>query len=135
MPFSHRIHRDQRVIVARLWGALTSAQIDEHRRAIRSDPDFDPGLRLIADMRGITTLDFPSHKVREVSTRQILEGGQQRAIVAATPEQYGVARMYSAYASIRDERIEVFRDWASAAEWLGLSGALALDPSTPPAGE
>jgi hypothetical protein len=135
MPFSHRIHRAQRLIVTRLWGVLTSEQIDDHREAVRADPDFDPDFRLLADMRGLTRLAFPSHKIRQVAERQLLEGGQRRAIVAATPEQYGIARMYASYAAIQGHLVEVFRDWASAAGWLDLSGALALDPGHPSADE
>jgi hypothetical protein len=133
MPFSHRIDRDQGVIVTRLWGVVTSEQLDEHRRAVLMDPAFDPGFRLLADMRGLTTLDIPSDRIRYAAERSVLRGGRHRAIVAASPEQYGVARMYATWAQLAGDWVEVFRDWESAARWLGLDGALAADPGIPPA--
>jgi hypothetical protein len=131
MPFSHEIDRSQRIVLSRLWGTLTTEQIDEHRRRIRADPDFDPELRYLVDMRGLTSLAYSSSKVRHAAATQIFRGSQRRAIVTATDEQYGVARMFATLAALEGEIVEPFRDWTSAAEWLGLDGALAMDPGPP----
>lgn len=127
MPASHRIDREQGVVLSRLWGILTVAEIDEHRRAIRADPDFAPDLRYIVDLRQVTVLAYPSAKVRQIAATQHFRGEQRRAIVASSDEQYGVARMFATFAALEGEVVEVFRDWAPAAEWLGLVGELARD--------
>ena len=131
MPYSHEIDRVQGVVLSRLWGVLTGDEIDEHRRQIRTDPAFDPGLRYVVDMRAVTVLAYTSSRVRHAAATQHFRGGQRRAIVAATDEQYGVARMFSTFAALEGEVVEVFREWPPAAAWLGLTGALAADPGTP----
>lgn len=131
MPYSHAIDPVQGVLVSRLWGVLTGDEIDEHRRRIRADPAFDPTLRYIVDMRALTVMAYASSRVRHAAAAPIFRGAQRRAIVAATDEQYGVARMFATFAALEGEIVEVFRDWSPAAEWLGLTGALALDPGAP----
>ena len=135
MPATHRIDREQGVVLSRLWGILTGAEIDEHRRAIRDDPDFAPDLRYIVDLRLVTVLACPSAKVRQIAGAQHFRGGQRRAIVASSDEQFGVARMFATFAALEGEVIEVFRDWAPAVDWLGLSGELARDPGQAVAAE
>jgi hypothetical protein len=132
MPFSHEIDRANSIVVSRLWGTLTPEEIDEHRRRIRADPAFDPALRYLVDMRGLTGLAYSSAKVRQAAATQIFRGPQRRAIVAATDEQYGIARMFATLAALEGELVEPFRDWSAAAQWLGLQGALAADPLPPP---
>ena len=129
MPAVHRIDREQRVVLSRLWGDLTVDEIEEHRRAIRADPDFAPSHRYIVDMRYVTTLGYPSARVRHVAGTPSFRGDQRRAIVASTDEQFGVARMFATFAALEGELIEVFREWAPAVDWLGLTGELARDPA------
>ena len=135
MPAAHRIDREQQVVLSRLWGDLTVAEIEEHRRAIREDPDFAPSHRYIVDMRHVTRLGSPSARVRHVAGTQHFRGGQRRAIVACTDEQFGVARMFATFAALEGELVEVFREWAPAVEWLGLWGELARDPAEAVAAE
>ena len=85
-------------------------------------------LRYIVDMRAVTVMAYSCSRVRHVAMTQIFRGGQRRAIVAATDEQYGIARMFATFAALEGEVAEVFREWRPAVEWLGLTGALAADP-------
>ena len=128
MPASHRIDPEQGVVLSRLWGTLTTVEIEEHRRSIRGDPSFAPHLRYIVDMRGVTVLDYSCARVRHVAATQHFRGGQRRAIVAANDESYGMARMFATFAAFEGEVVEVFREWADAVAWLGVSGELAQDP-------
>jgi hypothetical protein len=131
MPFLHEIDDVEGIVLSRLWGTLTTEEIDEHRRRIRADPAFDPAFRYIVDMRGLTGLAYSSAKVRHAAATQIFRGPQRRAIVAATDEQYGIARMFATLAALEGEVVEPFREWAEAARWVGLTGALASDPGSP----
>ena len=128
MTASHQIDCAQGVVLVRLWGVVNDAELDDVRRRIRADPDFDPTLRYIVDMRAVTVMAYSCSRVRHVAMTQIFRGGQRRAIVAATDEQYGIARMFATFAALEGEVAEVFREWRPAVEWLGLTGALAADP-------
>lgn len=127
MTASYQIDRAQGVVLVRLSGLVDNAELDDVRRRIREDPGFAPTHRYIVDMRAVTVLAYSSSRVRHVAMTQIFRGGQRRAIVAATDEQYGVARMFATFAALEGEVAEVFRDWPPAAEWLGLTGPLAVD--------
>ncbi len=67
--------------------------------------------------------------MRHVAATPSFRGEQRRAIVASTDEQFGVARMFATFAALEGEVIEVFREWAPAVDWLGLTGELARDPA------
>ena len=129
MTASYQIDREQNAVLVRLSGFVDNAELDDVRRRIREDPGFAPTDRYLVDMRAVTVLAYSSSRVRHVAMTQIFRGGQRRAIVAATDEQYGVARMFATFAALEGEVAEVFREWAPAVEWLGLTGALALDSS------
>jgi hypothetical protein len=128
MPSSYEIHRDQHIVVVRFWGVLTGEEIDDFRKSLRADPAFDASLRYIIDMRGVTVLAYSSTRVRQAAVGQIFRGPQRRAIVAFSDEQFGVSRMFATFAALEGEVVHVYRRWEQAAEWLELTGALAVDP-------
>jgi hypothetical protein len=87
------------------------------------EPDHRMPTRAIVDFRQVTTVPTPE----EISSligyldrhRQILS--RMRAIVVSSEVLYGMGRMASIYAELKDMEMAVFTDLGEAERWLGLA--------------
>ncbi len=55
----------------------------------------------------------------------------RRAVVVASDEAFGMARMYGSYSDSAPDQFRVFRELGSALEWVGLDPAMEWPTETP----
>jgi hypothetical protein len=120
VPATYSIDSERKLVISRAWGVMTSADVREHRRSLRSDPLFDRTYRELIDMSGITEDLVDLGAKKEMSQDQLYAPGVQRAWVAPDDYPFAMARMYATAAEKRGQTIGVFRTREAAEEWLGL---------------
>ena len=120
MPVSYLIDQNQRVVFSRLSGVVTAAEVHEHNRKLRTDPDFNPGYRQLVDCTGLTEILVGTPTINAVSQDQYFTPGTRRAFIATSDVAFGLARMFALRAEGSGQTIEVFRERRVAEEWLGI---------------
>ena len=122
MPASYVIDQDHRVVFSRGWDGLTDADLARHQAALLRDPAFEPTFAQLWDLREISDTASVSVKgVRCLAGREVFGPWARRAFVAPRPLSFKLARIFAVLRKQRGESgIEVFRDLASACDWIGL---------------
>jgi hypothetical protein len=120
MPISYVIDAHRALVTTRCCGAVTDQEVLDHNQNLRTDPEFDSGYRQLVDMTGITELRISTNLINATAIDQFFEPGTRRAIVASSDAVFGMARMFALRAENVGQTIEVFRQSATAEEWLGL---------------
>jgi hypothetical protein len=120
LPITYKIDPEQRLVVTRIWGPATEAEVAEHNRSLRTDPQFNPHYRQLADLSGVTEFLVSTKVIQETAHDQYFAPGVRRAFVAPDDAGFGMARMFALHAEGLGQTIHVFRDRASAEAWLGL---------------
>lgn len=118
MPASYEIDKARRLVVSTASGFLTAADILAHQRKLLVDPNFDPECSQIVDCSGVTGIDLSPDDVRAVTATTIFAADSRRAVLVATDEQFGFARMFKMMRESQGEYgIRVFRDRDEALHW------------------
>jgi len=119
VPGEYRIDRSERVVYSRAWGVFTDADLAEIRAALFKDPAFNPDLAILIDLSDVTELKLTSRALLNLAMTTRFAPTVRRALVASSDVAYGMGRMFAILTG-REERVQVFRDRASALEWLGV---------------
>jgi hypothetical protein len=120
VPATYAIDSNRKLVITRLWGAVTEDEVHDHNRRLRTDPAFDPDYGQLADMTGVTEVVVSTKMINETAQDQFFTPGSRRAFVASGEATFGMARMFALQAEGLGQTIEVFRDLRQAEGWLGL---------------
>jgi hypothetical protein len=119
MPLTYEVDKKRQLLRSHGSGHLTIADLRDYFAATRADPDYDPGMHRMMDLRGVTNLPS-SEEIREfaafVRTRAQLENVRM-AILASSDLAFGVSMMFKAFVGY-GEWLIVVRDEAEALDWL-----------------
>jgi hypothetical protein len=122
MPITYRIDRQRGIVWTHVTGVLTDAVLLAHKRRLVNDPDFQPGMRELSDVRAIERLEVTpkgiSRFVAQDKTDASHLGDHRLAIVASENVVYGMARIYQALSDDSPSNVMVFRNPAEAKTWL-----------------
>lgn len=126
MPISYTIDRQRNLVLTTATGVLTDEELLDHKRELIADPEFEPGMKELSDVRGIERLDVSPAGVRRLvalDQEHVDRLGQdyRLAIVAPADASFGTARMYQMLTEANVENIGVFRDMDEAKDWLGVA--------------
>ena len=123
MPMTYEIDREAGLVLIVGRGAVTDQEMVDCVSALRRDPDLEPSMPTLSDMRGIEVAFTPDGIVRMI---QVMEDTKDRrdavraAIVADSDAAFGMGRMFEMRAQDRAEpKFGIFRDMESALDWLG----------------
>jgi hypothetical protein len=120
MPATYIIDADRQLVTSLLVGPVTEAEVYDHNERLRTDPNFDPGYRQLADMSGVSEVLVSTGLIVNTARDQFFSPGVPRAFVACEDASFGMARMYAAHAESLGQTVKVFRDRGDAERWLGL---------------
>ncbi len=127
MPISYRIDRERKLVLTTATGVLTDDELLDHKQALIGDPEFEPGMRELSDVRTIERLAVTPAGVRKMVAldQEHLDrlGDYRLAIVAPADASFGTARMYQMLTEANVQNIGVFRDMAEAEQWLEVARA------------
>ncbi|MFZ1218672.1 MAG: hypothetical protein WAO00_05225 [Chthoniobacterales bacterium] len=111
------IHPEHQVVFSYGWGTLTFADLEEHRRRLTQDTEFDRTFRQIANLTDVTEMRFSNDQIWSLAREPVLAPRSLRAVVAGD-KQYGFARIFHGYSE--GQNVHVFRQLKEAADWLDL---------------
>jgi len=118
VPVSYEIDKPRGLVITTASGFLTVSNILAHQRKLLADPNFDPTCSQLVDCSAVTGIDLSPEDVRAITAATIFSAHSRRAVVVATDEQFGFARMFKMMREAQGEYgIRVFRDRAEALGW------------------
>jgi hypothetical protein len=123
MPVRSIIHKKQRLVVTLEEGRVTFDDMRANLDRLLNDPDFDPEFNQLSDASLATDTDLAPNNLSRLYDRRVFSDASRRAVIAPTAFTSGMARMIQTYVELSKNgpQVQVFRDRASALEWLGVS--------------
>ena len=119
MPMTSEIDVDRQLVLTRLVGPVSVAEVEEHNSDLAKDPRFRPYFRQLVDVSEMTKL-FDSAAVGKSAEEHIFSPGARRAVVAPSDAAFGMSRMFAIQSESSGQTIQVFREMSEARRWLGL---------------
>ncbi len=125
MPLHYRIENG--IVFTMASGEVTPEENFAFTRRWLSDPDLPSPVRVCRenDTFTVPTAD-EIRRIADLMESLDAPDGSRVALVAGGDLEYGVSRMYQAWADGADYRVAVFRDRDEAVAWL--RGELEVDP-------
>ena len=120
MPATYRIDIERKMVFTLTTGTLTDADCLKHRDQLLKDPKMDSSFDQLADCTQVTSFEVSTDGVHALADHNPFGEGSRRAFVVSTDHCYGMARMYQALTDHHAHVLTVFRDLATARNWLRL---------------
>src|SRR5262249_54146147 len=120
MPIRFTILKPYNLIYLQVEGETSLADFFHLRAAVGDDPDFNPSLARLIDLRTAKPTNLSIADIRLLADSPLLEPGAKRALIAPTDVQFVRARMFEGFAGSLGQNVEVFRAMEEACEWLGV---------------
>jgi hypothetical protein len=123
MPVRSVIHKEHRLVVTIEEGRVTFDDMCSNGERLLNDPDFDPEFSQLSDATLATDTDLSPNNLGMLFSHRVFSATARRAVIAPTDFTYGMARMLQTFVELSKNGplVEVFRDRASALNWLGVS--------------
>ncbi|HYA25075.1 MAG TPA: hypothetical protein VEF05_12990 [Terriglobales bacterium] len=123
MPIRSAIYKEKRLVVTIEEGRVTFGDMMANQDRLLNDPDFDPEFNQLSDATLATDTDLSASNATTLYARRVFSTAARRAVVAPSAFTYGIARMLQTYVELSKNgpHVAVFRDRASALQWLGVS--------------
>lgn len=126
MPLSYRVDKTQQIVRSFGSGVLSVNDLLQYFAATRADPDFDPSMHRLMDLRDVTQLPS-SEDIRSLALfarSRAPDDTARMAILASSDLAFGVSMMFKAFVGY-GSRLIVVRDEDEAFGWL--AGGLSPD--------
>lgn len=122
MPADLKIDVVRRLVLTRLWGVVTAADLTDGRRHMIAHPSFQPDFSQLVDLRDLISIEATSAEIQQLAAGAPFTPESKRAFVAKSDLAFGMARMYESYreSTHPGDQIRIFRNMADAELWLGL---------------
>ncbi|HEU5079526.1 MAG TPA: hypothetical protein VFT72_09940 [Opitutaceae bacterium] len=122
MPCSYEIDSARGLVLVRLAGKFTYADVSALSETLKNDPRFDPSFSELVDVTESESAGMPVDRLRELAQHSIYSPQSRRAVLVKRELNFGLARVYGAYLEINGAAgVNVFRDRDEAMRWLGLA--------------
>src|SRR4051812_16318300 len=117
MAADYLILPERQIVFSYGWETLTFADLEDHRRRLTRDAQFDRDFRQIANLVDVVEMKFSNDQIWSLAREPVLAPRSLRAVVAGD-KQYGFARIFHGYSE--GQNVHVFRQLKEAADWLEL---------------
>jgi hypothetical protein len=120
-PVSTEIDARAGVVVHTVSGKLTAAAVTATIRALIDNPEFQPGMGIVWDLRRGTAVKLTADEIKGVvyyvANRVEARGRGPLAIVASQDVDYVIGHMFAGYAERTGLERRVFRELEEAIHW------------------
>lgn len=120
MPMTSEIDVDRELVLTRLSGEVTVAEVEKHNRDLGTNPRFRPHFKQLVDLTQLAGIPYDAADVRKSAEEHVFAPGARRALVAASEAAFGMSRMWAIQSELVGQKIEVFREMEAAKAWLAL---------------
>ena len=131
MGADYSIVREQRLVHMTLAGRVTDSDLLAVQTRLRGDHRFQPDFRQFVDATALAEVAVTPEGLCAVAACSAFGAGARRAMVAPSDVAYAMGRMYQRLREGSPDRVEVFKEWSEALEWLGLAGWSSAGRSSP----
>jgi hypothetical protein len=123
MPITYEIRVAENSVITRWVGSIADDAMISAYTDLYSDTDWKSGFSEIADLQGADLGKISVAGLRRLSKLVDRSVGRipynfRSAIIAPAGSSYDLARIYSAYAYLSPEKVEVFGTENEAYEWI-----------------
>ena len=123
MSISTEIDGESGLRIHVVTGQLTMEDLVSSLEKVYSMPDYDPGMRVLWDLREADLSSFVSPQVQQVrdfvGSNWGTEAKNYAAMVVSSEESFGLMRMYEFYVEQKSgNEVQVFRDYDEALSWI-----------------
>ncbi|MDB4907696.1 MAG: hypothetical protein JWO05_2480 [Gemmatimonadetes bacterium] len=122
MPLTYSVDADEPLVILRAEGELSASDLLAAREQYKTDDRLTPEHRGLLDLRLVTKFTLRSDEVRMLagsrSTIGKITTQTYVAIVASSPESFGLARMYELARSDASDTMRVFDRYDDALSWI-----------------
>ena len=118
MPATFTIDFARRLVLSRAWGVLVDEDLRETQRGVRETPGFARDFRQLYDFSDVTELGVTGDGLWDISRQSPFARDARRAIVVASSEAFGMARMFQLVGEREVAQFRIFYDRESAMRWL-----------------
>src|SRR3954471_13826821 len=119
MPLTFEVDKSQGVLRSHGSGTLTMADLLQYFAETRADPDYEPTMHRVMDLRDVSQLPS-SDDIRSLATfartKAPVESARM-AIIALSDLAFGVSMMFKGFVGY-GERLIVVRNESEAIDWL-----------------
>lgn len=123
MPGGYCIDSENRVVISRGWGDLTTFQALLHVRNLAADARFQPGFRQVMDLRRVTSWEIPHTMLKRLAGLSPFGPGARRAMIANCPSVCELAQTFADLRVGYGDCFLISHDIDEAIDWLELDGA------------
>jgi hypothetical protein len=119
MPYSSIFDPVTGVIFSVGSGRVTGDELLRELAAISRDPQFRSDMRMLVDLTAANRIELSAEKLEMIATASPFSAESRQAFVVRRDLDFGLARMYAAYAEMRKKgEVQVFRSGTEALKWL-----------------
>jgi hypothetical protein len=109
-------------------GGINGPLLHAHMDWLETQTEFRPEFNQIVNLTPMHEVNLQPEDIRRLSLRAVFSEPSRRAIIVATPLQFGLARMYATLRSLEGEpHIRVCQDLVEAAEWVRIPATRARE--------
>ena len=121
MPIKYKYHKEKDILLVTAEGEVSLDDLDRLLNDITRSTEFPPDIRTIWDIRKAklppSNTDYEERYVT-IRKKYPERGNARIAYVADKDLSFGMARKFEMLSDILPQRMEVFRDFSKAEEWL-----------------
>jgi hypothetical protein len=122
MPMHSVIYKEHRLVVTTGEGRVSLDDVLAHQDSLLHDPDFNPEFDQLVDTIGITDVSLSVNEIRRAVNRNLFSPNSRLALIAVSSFMYGMLLMTQTYQELSNSKplVSIFRDRATALQWLGI---------------
>lgn len=121
MPATYQIDKNKPWIEINLTGRLTVEELADFTQRMQADPAYSDDLWGVIDCREMTNV-LNVTELRDLADVESQRPGpawrSKRAVIVASPAQYGTVRVYMVFAESGPVQYSVFYNRETAMQWL-----------------
>lgn len=120
MPATYRIDTDLGVVFTEASGIVTDQDLLNNQDSLRSDRNFRPNLKKLADFRAVTDIEVTAAGVRALAAANPFGANSKCAMVTDNITVFGLGRMFELVQPYPKGEFRLFHSISEARAWLGL---------------
>jgi len=124
MTVEFRVDKKNNLLVRKIGGEVSVAEVMEDLQNALRHPDYKVGMKSLTDLRDYVPT-ITSSEIREIADYLLADAearkGMSAAIVVSQKVSYGLMRMLQELSENPEFSISVFYDIDEAKQWLGVS--------------
>ena len=128
MPFEYKVDQANKLVCSCGWGVISDRDLLDHQQGLIRDHRISKGYHLLCDLQEATAGEVTNHGLQHLADMSPFGKGSRRVIVVKGALEFGLARIYFAYAEANPDELRVqYNNMDEAKRWLGITDSICFD--------